>query len=121
MQWWRTLGALVAAASWAIPGLGALSHAHENAHAVCPEHGELIHVEATEREPGAEAGLWANENAASPHEHCDPSFSLRSESAALQPDTGAFIAARSTPVAAPSAAPPRPAPLAYAPKSSPPA
>lgn len=121
MQKASRLGAAAALVALALSALAGLVHEDDEQHAICPQHGELVHVRAPELAPTDDDRLQPEGRPPSEHEHCALSWApssgeLAAQRAAVHPTIGPSA------LAAPTLHEHRVArPLRYAPKSSPPA
>lgn len=124
------IGAALLAMWMLVADLGALAHQALVQHAVCSEHGESIHVSASDdaasptAEPSTRAELHRHNPGSSPdaHEHC----SIDATAASTTPPASPAITPTRAPATSPralltAALPPRLATFRLAPKTSPPA
>lgn len=120
MQKASRLGAVAALWALALPALAGLVHHDGERHAICPEHGELVHVRVLESAP-ADDDRWGPDAAdRTAHEHCELSWSAPADRVLARPVPSGPSSLPGA-LAAPTAREPRASrPLRYAPKSSPP-
>lgn len=115
------LGAWLAGLALSLPVIPSLAHDDEALHAICPEHGELMHVAPANPKEGSLTDSWSAGSESSEHEHCGLAWSLRERAAVSETETAPVWPSSGLVAAKLVAARVGLSPLHYAPKSSPPA